>query len=84
MRSKGMRFWGALGCAWGVVQALAHMCTRLKKIGEKWRFFRKSDYCVPGGCNTLSERADFKILSSCQFSVADVFLDLIRPLDRIL
>ena len=31
VRSKGMRFWGALGCAWGVVQALAHMCTRLKK-----------------------------------------------------
>ena len=32
MRWEDMRFWG-------VLQALAHMCTRLKKIGEKRAFF---------------------------------------------
>ena len=58
VRSKGMRFWGALGCAWGVVQALAHICTRLKKIGEKWKlkkiffptFQKKKWQNVPYGC----------------------------------
>ena len=44
MRSKGMEFWGGLDIFWGVLQALAQMCTRLKKIDEKRAFF---GHCGP-------------------------------------
>ena len=43
MRSKGMGFWGALGGAWGVVQALAHICTRLKKNAKNGLFLDNNE-----------------------------------------
>ena len=38
MRWVDMMSKGALDIFWGVLQALAHMCTRLKKIDEKRAF----------------------------------------------
>ena len=45
MRWIDMMSKGALGIFRGVLQALAHMCTRLKKIGEKRAFL---DPCGSG------------------------------------